>query len=280
MRRFFGDGRRLTLGYWTARLCLAIFMIATFIPFILMLFMSVKSGILIQTDFWAIPDQLEWGNYAKAGESIVRPILNSLFIGASTIALVLLLVSMAGYAFGKHRFFGKEVLFFLFIGVMMIPSVLMIVPLFSIISRLQLLNSYWALILPYAAGQQLFGILLARTFFSSLPEEMFEAARIEGAGEGYLFAKIALPLSLPILITVGITSFIAVYNDYVWPSLTISGESKMTFTQVVFTISTGGSVDYGLTTAAFVIGAIPLLIITISGLKYYVEGMLQGAVKG
>lgn len=280
MKRFFADGRRLMFGYWSARLLLAVLIASTIFPFLLMLFMSGKASIQIQTDFWGIPDRIEWQNYTKAASYIARPILNSLIISFCTIAGVLILVSMSGYAFGRHRFYGKELLFLLFIGVMMIPSVLMIVPLFAIVSQLKLLNNYLALILPYMSGLQLFGILLARTFYASLPEEMFEAARMEGAGETYLFTRIALPLSVPILITVGITSLIAVYTDYVWPTLTLSGEAKKTFTQAVFTISTGSSIDYGLTTAGFVLGTIPLLIITVSCLKYYVEGMLQGAVKG
>lgn len=245
-----------------------------------MLFMSVKAGIQIRTDFWGIPSQIEWHNYSKAASVVARPIVNSLFISLCTIVGVLILVSMSGYAFGRHRFFGQETIFLLFIGVMMIPSVLMIVPLFAIVSQMKLLDNYLSLILPYMSGLQLFGILLARTFFASLPEDMFEAAKIEGAGETYLFTRIALPLSVPILITVGITSLIGVYTDYVWPTLTLSGEAKKTFTQAVYTMSSGNSIDYGLTTAGFVIGTIPLLVITVSCLKYYVEGMLQGAVKG
>ena len=119
-------------------------------------------------------------------------------------------------------------------------------------------------------------------FFKGLPNDIFEAAKIDGASEIYAFAKVAVPLSKPILITVGITSVVAMYNDYIWPTIALTGGDEVkTFCQVVFNNAAGkGTNDMGLIAAAFIIGTIPLLIATSSCLKYYIQGMMGGAVKG
>ena len=135
---------------------------------------------------------------------------------------------------------------------------------------------------PLKDGQQMFGIVLSKTFFESLPQEMFEAAKIDGASEFQTYTRIALPLSVPTLITVGVTCTISMYNDYIWPALVLTkGDKIKTFCQIVFNNAAGkGTSDYGMTTAAFIIGTLPLLVITLSCLKYYLAGMLDGAVKG
>ena len=125
-------------------------------------------------------------------------------------------------------------------------------------------------------------MVLARTFFASLPQEMFEAAKIDGANEFQVYTQIALPLSVPTLITVGVTVVVSMYNDYIWPTLVLTtGDRMKTFCQIVFNNAAGnGASDLGMLAAAFVIGTLPLLIITCSCLKYYLQGMLEGAVKG
>ena len=166
--------------------------------------------------------------------------------------------------------------------VMMIPYTLLIVPDYEIVAKMGLLNSFWSLIIPYISGQQIFGIILAESFYREMPGDLFEAAKIDGASELQLFTRVALPLSKPILITVGITAGVAMYNDYIWPTITMtSGDEMKTFCQIVFNNAAGkGSNDLGLIAAAFIIGTIPLLVATASCLKYYVQGMLGGAVKG
>ncbi len=246
-----------------------------------MLFMSVKDSTSIQFNFWALPEQIKIENYINAFSGVIKPIFNSLLIGALSIAGIVILSSLAGYSFGRYDFPNKDLCYFAIIAVMMIPGILMMVPQFLVIVKLHLLNSYWGLILPYIAGMQIFGILISRSFFASIPNEMFEAARIEGAGELYALLKIALPISTPIMITIGITSLISVYNDYVWPRLILSGEEKKTFCMAVVTLSTGrgGNVDYGLTCAGYVLGSIPMFIITRLCLKQFLYGMLEGAIK-
>ena len=270
------------VGFWVSRIIIAILLIATFYPFVQLLNMSLKSNLKIKLDFLGFPDPVKWDNYASAWEFVVSPIFNSLFVCAVSLVLILFMVSLTGYAFGRLNFKGKNTLFALLLAVLMIPYTLLIVPNYRIIAGMGFLNTYWALILPYIAGQQIFGVVLARTFFASLPQELFEAAKIDGANEFQVYTQIALPLSVPTLITVGVTVVVSMYNDYIWPTLVLTtGDRMKTFCQIVFNNAAGnGASDLGMLAAAFVIGTLPLLIITCSCLKYYLQGMLEGAVKG
>ncbi|MCA9432944.1 MAG: carbohydrate ABC transporter permease, partial [Candidatus Omnitrophica bacterium] len=139
--------------------------------------------------------------------------------------------------------------------------------------------SWFALWLPYLAGGQIFGILLCRTFFESIPEDLFEAARIDGASEFLIYRKIALPLSLPILATLAIMQFIATYNDYIWPLVTISDTSKQVFSVGVTRFGFEGNLNMGPVMAGYLIGSIPLVLVFLLGMKYYVQGIMSGALK-
>ena len=270
------------VGFWISRIFIGLLLVLTFYPFVQLLNMSLKSNLKIKLDFLGFPNPIKWENYAKAWDFVVDPIFNSLFVCAVSLVLILLMVSLTGYAFGRMEFKGKKILFTMLLAVLMIPYTLLIVPNYRIVANMGLLNTHWALILPYIAGQQIFGVVLARTFFESLPQEMFDAAKIDGANEFQVYMRIALPLSVPTLITVGVTVVVAMYNDYIWPTLVLTtGDRMKTFCQIVFNNAAGnGASDLGMLAAAFVIGTMPLLIITCSCLKYYLQGMLEGAIKG
>lgn len=276
------DRRKYTVGYWLSRIILLLLLALTFFPLLALINMSLKSTLMIQLDFLGLPSPIEIKNYANAAVFIIRPVLNSLYISGISVVGILILVALSGYAFGRMYFHGKEALYTSLLILMMIPYTLLIVPSYQLVNSLGWVNSYKALIIPYIAGNQIFGIMLARSFFQSMPDDMFESAKIEGAGEGYMFIRIALPLSVPVLITVGITSLIGIYNDYIWPALVISGNDKVkTFCQIAYNSAAGnGGTDLGLLTAAFVIGTIPLVAITASCLRFYLQGMLEGAIKG
>ena len=276
--------RKIGISYFISRALLIFLVVCTFFPFVMMINMSIKKNVQIKLNFlaWPKPSEINWSNYTQAWNFVKHPIWNSLLVCFVSLFFILVFVSLAGYAFGRMKFYGKEFFFTLILMVLMIPYNMLLIPNYTLIRNFHLLNSYWALILPYIEGQQIFGIVLARTFFSSLPAEMFEAAKIDGANEFQAYRHIALPLSVPTLITVGITSIISMYNDYIWPTLVMTtGDRMKTFCQIVYNNCAGnGTSDYGMTTAAFVIGTLPLLVLTLSCLKYYLEGMLVGAVKG
>ena len=277
-----GKKKRITLGSVVRTIILFLLVFLTFFPLLLMINMSLKQNVMIANDFFGLPRTIYWTNYMKAFRFIFRPILNSLLVCGTSLVGILMVVSLSGYAFGRMKFKGKKVLYSMVLAVMMIPYALTIIPNYGVVVKLGLLNSFWALIIPYISGQQIFGIILAEAFFHEMPGELFEAARIDGAGDLQQFLRIGLPLSKPILITVGIQVVVAMYNDYMWPSVVITGgDDVKTFCQIVLNNAAGkGSSDLGLITAAFILGTIPLLIITQSCLKYYIQGMMVGAVKG
>ena len=270
--------------YFLSRVILVALVALTFFPFIMMINMSLKKTLDVKLHFlaWPAPNEIYWKNFEKAFDFVFHPIVNSLIVCGISLVLILIMVSMTGYAFGRLKFAGTNLFCLMVLAVMMIPYTMLLVPNYTIIRNMDLLNTKWSLIVPYIAGQQMFGIVLSKTFFESLPQEMFEAAKIDGASEFQTYTRIALPLSVPTLITVGVTCTISMYNDYIWPALVLTkGDKIKTFCQIVFNNAAGkGTSDYGMTTAAFIIGTLPLLVITLSCLKYYLAGMLDGAVKG
>ncbi len=273
--------RKIGIGYLASRLLTIALLFITFFPFVMLINMSVKPSVLIMNDFLGLPTQIYIENFKRAIDFVLKPIGNSIFVCVISLAGILIVVSLSGYAFGRMKFKGKKILYTLVLAVMMIPYTLLIIPNYGIVDKMGLLNTPWALIIPYIAGQQVMGII-RRIIFRGLPNDIFEAARIDGASEFYCFAHIAVPLSKPILITVGITSVVSMYNDYIWPTIALTGgDDTKTFCQIVFNNAAGnGTTDMGLIAAAFIIGTIPLLIATASCLKYYVQGMIGGAVKG
>lgn len=266
------------LSKWTGSTILVVLLFVTLVPFGLLFFFSFKDQIEILIDFWGMPAALKWANYSDAWAVVKSSIGNSLYVCLITVLGSVIIGSLSGYVFARHKFPLKGLLYILLIGVMMIPSLLTIVPLYAVIAELGFTNSYLGLILPYIAGTQLLGVLLCRTFFESLPEELFEAARIDGGNEFYVYSRIALPLCLPILVTVGIVTFLAVYSDYLWPFIILSQE-KQTFTMAAVSLNRSGRSDIGLSFAGYIIGSAPTVLVIVFGMKYYIEGMVTGAIK-
>lgn len=275
--------RKITIGYVLSRLLLVLLLVLSFIPMLTMINMSLKQTVMIRTDFWGLPRTIWWENYKNAWSFVIKPIVNSLYVGAVSIVFILLFSSLSGYAFGKMKFKGKNFLFGLLLVVLMLPGTLLIIPKYEIIGALGVLNTFWALIIPYVfGGSQITGVVLSQTFFQGLSNEIFDAARIDGATEFQTYTRIALPLSKPILITIGVTTFNSLYNDYIWPTLVLTtGDKVKTFCQSIFNNATGkGATDVGLIAAAFVIGTLPLLVVVSVCMKYYISGMMIGSVKG
>lgn len=257
-------------------------LVMTFFPFVMMINMALKPTVLINTDFLGLPNPPYWTNFQKAWEFVKRPICNSLLICGISLAGILINVILSGYAFARMKFRGKKALYACLVAVLMVPTTITIVPQYLIVEKMGLVNKYWALILPYIGSQQVFGVILARTNFEQIPRELFDAAKIDGANEFQLMTRIGLPLIRPTLITVGIQAVVAMYNDYIWPTIALTGGDDMkTFCQIVYNNSQGYiRTDIGLLCASFIIGTIPLMLITSSCLKYYLDGMVAGAVKG
>ena len=259
---------------------LLVFVVLTLVPIVFMFYSSLKSNAQILGSFWSLPSPPQWSNYGEAFSSIWRYVVNTVLYAAGTSTLAVALSAVSGYLFAKKEFPGKELLFLLLLAMMMVPGILTLIPAFVWYEKLGLTNTPLAIIIAHAAGGQIFGTFLCRTSMEGMPSSLFEAARIDGAKEWVVFARIVLPLSVPILATIFIMQAVGTYNDYVWPLLTIS-DSSMQMIGVGLTQFTKqfGITDKGVQFAAYAIASLPLIAVFAFGMKYYIQGMAQGAIK-
>jgi ABC-type glycerol-3-phosphate transport system permease component len=250
-------------------------------PFIFMVISSFKTTEEVLHNFFGLPSSLEYRNYVDAWKEVSPFLLNTIIVSVVTMLGVLILSSIDAYIFARFNFPGKEVLFFLLLSLLMIPGILTLVPRFLVVRDIRLLNSYWALILPYVAGGQVMPIFILRGFFSSIPKELFESARIDGASETQCFLRITLPLSKSILFTVGLMNFLNTWNEYVWPLVTVTKTELFPITVglVVFQTRYAGSAAWGPLFAGYTIASIPIGTLFLFTMRYYIAGITSGALK-
>lgn len=209
---------------------------------------------------------------------IYRWTLNSLLVAVSITMLQLLFSVMAGYSFAKKDFPGKNIIFWSYIGSMMVPSQVTLVPLYILMSRLGFLNTYPGLIIPAVAGP--FGVFLMKQFMSSLPTELIDAARIDGCSEWGTFTRVIVPLSKPGLAVLGIFTFVAQWNEFIWPLIATSSSAMRTLPVGLALLQEELPMQYGLLMAGATYAAIPMLVIFFAFQRYFLKGVTVGALKG
>lgn len=227
-----------------------------------------------------LPEVWQVRNYVElfTGTLYPRWLLNSVLVSVSAALVGVVLCSTAGYAFAKFRFPGKTLLFWVVIASVSIPPFTTVIPLFGWLARLGLLNTYAVLVLPFAASA--FGLFMMRQYMSTLPDELIEAARIDGCSELRLFLTVILPLSRPALGTVGIMIFIASWNSFIWPLVFMRSDEMFTLPVGIAGLNSEQMAEYGLIMAAAVVSCIPMLIIFFAMQKQIIAGLTRGAVKG
>ncbi|MFY8150906.1 MAG: carbohydrate ABC transporter permease [Hyphomicrobiales bacterium] len=207
----------------------------------------------------------------------LRWLFNSAVVSVSAAVLGMALSAMAGYAFAKFRFVGREVLFWIVIASVSIPPFTTVIPLFGWLAKLQMLNTYPVLILPFAASA--FGLFMMRQYMSTLPDELIEAARIDGCGEFRLFLTIIVPLARPALGTVGILIFISSWNSFIWPLVFMRSNEMFTLPVGIAGLNSEQMAEYGLVMAAAIVSCVPMLTIFFLMQKQIIAGLTRGAVK-
>jgi multiple sugar transport system permease protein len=227
-----------------------------------------------------LPAKPTLGNYHElfANAGMGRYLLNSLLVSTAITVFSLALNLMAGYAFAKLRFAGREKLFQALIGALVIPAQVAMLPLFLLLNYLGLVNSYAAVIMPAMAT--IFGIYLVRQYARGIPDDLLEAARIDGAGEARIFLQIVLPLLKPIMVTLAIFTFLAAWNDFMWPLITLTGQEHYTLPIALASLSREYVQDSELMMAGSVVTVVPVLVLFLALQRYYLEGLLLGSVKG
>lgn len=210
--------------------------------------------------------------------NIGRVLFNSALLAVTVTVLSVLLNAMAGYAFAKLRFPGRGRIFGFLLAALVLPSQVAILPLFLLMRQLGLVSSYWGVILPGMAT--IFGIFLVRQYALSIPDELLDAARIDGASEVRIFAEIILPLCRPILVTLAIFTFLGTWNDFFWPLVILTDDSKYTLPVALANLFGEHVQDTELMMASSVLTVLPVLILFLALQRHYIAGIMMGSVKG
>jgi multiple sugar transport system permease protein len=227
-----------------------------------------------------LPDAPTLANYRELLErhGLGRAFLNSLGLASAATLLSLVFNTTAGYAFAKLRFSGRAQLFQLVVALLVIPAQVAMIPLFLMLRQIGLVDTYTGVLLPTAAGA--FGIFLVRQYALAIPDELLEAARVDGAGEWRIFRTIVAPLLAPILLTLATFAFLASWNDFLWPLIVLSDDQRYTLPVALAAMSREHVQDSELMMAGAALTTAPVLVLFLVLQRYYLQGLLAGSVKG
>ena len=261
------------------QLVLIAFGVVTFFPLALVVITSLKNNTQFYQNFWLPTLPFQFDNYEVAFGRIWRFIVNSVIYSSTTIFFVAALSSTAGYVFARFKFPLKSVLFLGFITLIMVPGVLTLAPRFIMVRDMGLVNTPFALVFVWVSGGLVLSTWLMRSYFESLPQELFDAAYVDGAADWQVFIYVSMPLARPMLATVAMTTLISTWNDLIWPLVTITDRSTMPLAQGLMGFSSSFETDWGPLFAGYVISSIPLLCVFFVAMRQFISGLTSGAVK-
>lgn len=242
---------------------------------------ALKSGIsIIKIPPEWFPENPTFNNFDKLFTitPIFRWIINTLIMSTGITLGCVLFDSMAGYALAKKRFIGRDLIFWIILGCLMIPFQVRIVPLFILVSKLHWINRYYGLIIPMMASA--FGTFLMRQFISTLPTELIDSAKIDGCGELRIFFSVILPLIKPALAVLTILIFTASWNSLLWPLIATNSAEMRTLPVGLATLQLHYIIDYGMMMAGATVCSLPVIICFFILQRYFISGLTVGALKG
>lgn len=254
---------------------------AMILPFLWMVSTSFKTPaeIFDLPPKW-IPETPTINNYRELFGSIKfgRPFMNTIIVASSITLLSLLISSMAGYAFAKFRFKGRDRLFFLILATLMVPGQMTMIPVFLMLRQLGLLNTYTGLILPGVASA--FNIFFMRQFIMTIPDELIEAAKMDGAKEGFIYFWIILPLAKPALTTIAIFTFTGSWNSFLWPLIIAQDERMYTLPVAISVLAGQYGENLGVQMAGSCVVITPILVFFLFMQRYFIKGIALTGLKG
>lgn len=264
-------------------LILGLIALIVLIPMVWMFSTSfkLKSQLFTKEIYW-IPKVITLENYTKILNNpslpIVKWFMNTLYVAVVQTGLIIFIDSLAGYAYARMDFPGRNKIFTLLLATLFLPGVMFLVPNFVTTTRLGMLDTYWGVIIPGLAG--VFGVFFMRQFFQGIPKELEEAAQIDGANQLEVFWKIALPLAKPAIATLAVISFLASWNDFLWALLILKDRNIQTLQPGLRTLQGAYTSEYGLMMAGAVIVAIPVLLIYVFLQRFIVQSVATTGLKG
>lgn len=250
-------------------------------PFVWMINASLMTAgeIQLRPPVW-LPAEPQFNNYAELPQKIpiARLYFNSLFTSGLIVAGVLLSSSLAGFAFAKYQFPGREALFYLILATMMIPFFVTLIPVFFIVRQLGWIDTYQGLVVPGLTSA--YGIFLMRQFMVTVPDELIDAARIDGASEPRIWWRIVVPLVKPALATLGTFTFIGAWNSFLWPLLVINSRDLMTLPLGINSMKSLYADNTNLLMAGTAVSVLPMLLVFIVLQRYFIQGIALTGLKG
>ena len=265
-------------GYYIVAVLLAVIAL---VPFVWMISTSLKSrGALMSIPIEWIPAEPTLDAYGEVFSRFpfLRTIGNSLFITCSFTLLTIISASMAAFAFAKIRFRGSQLVLGLYLATMMIPTQVTMIPLFVVMNKLGLIDSYASVILPGIFKP--FAVFMLVQQMRAIPNDFLDAARIDGAGIFQVYRRIALPMCAPTIATLAVTTFMESWNDYLWPLLMLTDRNKMTLPIALSTLNGQYNTEYNVLMAGSLISMIPIVIIYLCAQKQFKNGLMAGGIKG
>nr|WP_317283390.1 carbohydrate ABC transporter permease [uncultured Sellimonas sp.] len=254
--------------------------VVTIYPLIWMILASLKDNISFLADPWSLPKELRFFNYQVAWEEGIQDfMLNSIMITAATVLIVILLSCTFSFMLARFPFKGSGILIGLFFAGMMIPVHCTLIPLYNIMNTLGLVDKLWALLFPYVASSLPLAIFLTYGHYQQLPDELEEAARIDGCNVPNMFFRIFLPLAKPIISTVSILTALNAWNEFIFANVLITDPAKKTLPVGLMALKGTYSTDYAAMSAALTMSAIPIILLYILMSNKIQSGMVAGAVK-
>jgi ABC-type glycerol-3-phosphate transport system permease component len=254
--------------------------IATVVPFLFMISTSfTESFTMMSLPPTLIPEDPSLKNYVEIifefqGGLFPRWFFNTVFTTAVITIGGLFLNTLSGYIFAKKEFYGRDITFALILATLMVPNAVTLIPAFLMVNKLGLFNTYWAIIIP--ALSSAFGIFMMRQYISSLPTELIESAKMDGARELRIFWSIIIPLSLPGMAALGIFIVINAWNAFLWPLVVLRSSELRTLVVGLATVQSEFNINYGLVMAGSMLTVLPLLFLYIAFQPYFVEGLRLG----
>jgi raffinose/stachyose/melibiose transport system permease protein len=273
---------RTWLGWGAAYLVLTLFTGIVLFPLVAMVFGSFKTQFQFYADPWGVPSTLIWDNYSYAWNmaQIPRFMLNSIIVAAATVGLTLLLASAAAYGFSSFHFRGSRPLYLLFVLLLIIPVPVGIIPLYVIVVRLHLVDTYLALILPYTSGCLPLAIVLLRASFRAIPQEVTSAARIDGCSHFGACVRIVLPIARPGLAAVTILAFVSSWNEFFLALIFIRNPALMTLPLGLRTFMFQYSTQWTYLFAALTVSIVPIVVVYVALQRQFISGLASGALAG
>lgn len=258
------------IGRWAVNILLVL---VFFFPFFWMVSSSLKTlGETMQFPPTLLPTEPQWSNYDGAISSIPfgKYLLNSVIVTLAVLALQTVTVVPAAYAFSQYRFRGRGLLFGVTLVTMMVPAQLVFLPLFVLFAKMQMINTYWSLILPFATSA--FNIFMLRQTFNQMPVELIEAARLDGASEFKIIVRLFLPMAKATLVTCALLTFISTWNDYFWPLVLTTNDAVRTLPVGVASMRASESgINYHLLMAANVLLCLPIMVVYLFANKHIIK---------